>query len=134
MTTTLRSLILSPAAKRTETALTWLILTACVAGVILMFTGRGNLAPYVSLLAITSLGLPNGFNLARHLAIPRQQRGRFPHKHAACAALTISMYPIVLLFIHLDGWPARLAASPALLAMLYLLYALWPPANRERQE
>ena len=134
MTATLRSLILSPAAKRAETALTWLILAACAADLILLFTGRSHLAPYVLLMAITSLTLPNGFNVARHLATDREQRGRFPHKDAACAALAAAIYPIVLLFNHLDGWPVRLAAVPALLAMLYLLYALWPPANRERQE
>lgn len=135
MTNTIRSLVLSPTGKRVETALTWLLLIASGVGLLLLFTtSKTHMAPYVSVMAITSLGMANGFNVARHLATDREQRGRFPHKDAACAALAASIYPIVLLFTHLDGWPVRLAASPALLAMLYLLYALWPPANRECQE
>lgn len=131
MSSTIRSFILSPAAKRAETGLTWLLLTASAAGLLLIFTGHPQLAPYISAMAVSSLGIGNGAKVARHLAATQDQRGRFPHRDAACAAMAISIYPVALLANHLEGRLFQLAVAPILLSMLYLLYALWPLHDRK---
>ena len=131
MSTAIKALILSPAARRAETALTWLLLAASAGGLILMFTGSLHLAPLVTVLALSSLALANAATVARHLATPENQRGPFPHRHAASTALVLSIYPMALFSGHLEGRLFQLAASAILLSMLYLPYALWQQDQNE---
>ena len=124
MNPTIRQFILTPALKRTQIVITCTILGLASPIAVLMATGRGELAPYVLVLAMLAMNTGNLAHLLRHAATTSQERGPFPHQQASIATVTAMLIPYLLLIEELNGWKLYLMATPISLAFLYVFYAI----------
>lgn len=118
--------------RKTRTALYIALPLAGAVVLGLVIAGRTELAPHLLTGCSAMMAILYLSDVAAHLRASPESRGRFPHQDAALGVMWLFVIPMSLTSSQIPGWAFKLLATPILLMMVYMMWAMWFRPRRDR--